>query len=145
MIILAYDHGGTLLMQKVKEYLDKNNLEYKVFCSEVFDAEDSYSEITKSACNYLLREENGVGIFCCRSGVGTAIMSNRFQGIRAVVGCNLKMVKYSRLHQDANVLVLPADYICSLKAKMLINKFFKTKFLHGRHLDRIKIFDQPLD
>ena len=141
MIILAYDHGGFEFMKGVKEYLKEKNLEYKCFANEVLDPLDNYAYFTKLACKEMLNDESNVGVFCCRSGVGTAIMSNRFKKIRAMVALDETMVKNSRLHNNANVIVLPADYVSLDKAKKLIDIFLETEFEGGRHIPRVQELD----
>ena len=89
----------------------------------------------------MLNDESNVGVFCCRSGVGTAIMSNRFKKIRAMVALDETMVKNSRLHNNANVIVLPADYVSLDKAKKLIDIFLETEFEGGRHIPRVQELD----
>lgn len=141
MIILAYDHGGYEFMKGIKDYLNKKNLVFKCFANEELDPLDSYAYFTKQACLEMIKDESNIGIFCCRSGVGTAIMANRFKKVRAMVALNKTMVEKSRLHNDANVIVLPADYVSLDEAKELIDIFLSTQFEGGRHIPRVEELD----
>ena len=46
------------------------------------------------------------GILICGSGVGMAIVANRFPGVRAALCLDEETARLSRLHNDANILVL---------------------------------------
>ena len=43
-----------------------------------------------------------------------------------------------RLHNDANVLVMPGRYITSEEAGKIMDEFFNTDFEGGRHIRRIE-------
>ena len=141
MIILAYDHGGYEFMKEIKDYLNENNLEFKCFANEELDPLDSYAYFTKQVCLEMVKDDKNVGIFCCRSGVGTAIMANRFKKVRAMVAIDKTMIEKSRLHNNANVIVLPADYVSVEQAKEFIDIFLKTQFEGGRHITRVEELD----
>jgi ribose 5-phosphate isomerase B len=67
-----------------------------------------------------------------------AIAANKIDGIRAAVCYDKRLARLSRLHNDANVLVLSAAYLNLKKALEIIDVWLKTNFLGGRHLRRIK-------
>jgi hypothetical protein len=46
------------------------------------------------------------GILICGSGVGMAIVANRFPGVRAALCLDEETARLSRMHNDANILVL---------------------------------------
>ena len=81
------------------------------------------------------------GILICGSGFGMAIQANRFKGARAVVCFDVFDVEQARQHNDMNVLCIGADYVDFETAKYMIEAFFETKFLKGRHTRRVKKLD----
>ena len=77
------------------------------------------------------------GIFICKTGIGSCIALNKVKGIRAGLVYNIKAAKFSRLHNDTNVLSLAADKISVSKAKDITKVWLKTKALKGRHARRV--------
>ena len=78
------------------------------------------------------------GILVCGSGFGVAIAANRYPHIRAVTVRTPKEAEMARLHNDANVLCLGADFTSTKDALKIIDKFLTTKFEGGRHSKRIQ-------
>ena len=76
----------------------------------------------------------------CGSGIGMSIMANRYKKIRASLVFNLTTAKLAREHNNANVLVLGSRVTKRKNALNIVDIFFKTKFLKGRHLRRVKKF-----
>lgn len=85
--------------------------------------------------------ENGefdYGISICGSGNGISITVNKHQGIRAALCWNEEIAKLARLHNNANVLSLPARFVSVEQAKKMVDTFFSTDFEGGRHEKRIE-------
>ena len=74
------------------------------------------------------------------SGVGEAVVANRFAHVRAVVyaGGPLDVIKVSREHNDTNILSIGARFVTLNEAKQAVDLFLGTQFSHDeRHADRI--------
>ncbi len=142
MVVLAYDHRGYDLMQKIKPYLSSKEIEFIEFASVEYDKADSYSQFAKQANDYILENPESKGIYSCRSGVGIAIAANRRKGIRAGLGYNEKLTFLARNDDNINVLVLPSEAVDIQLAKKLIKIFLTTDFEGGRHISRLKQLDE---
>ena len=59
---------------------------------------------------------------------------NKHQSIRAALVWILEIAHMTRLHNDANVLVMPGRYITSEEAGKIMDEFFNTDFEGGRHI-----------
>lgn len=140
MIVLAYDHGAYEMFQKIKAYLRKNNIDYIEFASEKYDALDDFSSFAKRANLEVLK--GNIGIYGCRSGLGMSMASNRKKGIRGALCIEPIFAEMSRKHNDANVCILPCDYICYRRAIRIINTFLNTKFLGGKYKRRVDELDE---
>ncbi|MEK7238540.1 MAG: ribose 5-phosphate isomerase B, partial [Nitrospirota bacterium] len=84
------------------------------------------------------------GILICGTGIGMSIVANKFPGIRAALCNDAYSAKMSRLHNDANVLILPGRIIDNEAAKIIVKIWFSTPFEGGRHqrrLDKIKAIE----
>ena len=136
MIILTYDHGGYEIMQKIKKYLDEKKLEY-LDVNGQYNPVDSYVEYGAKANLEVIKDKNNIGIYMCRSGAGMTIVANKGKGIRAVNCFSEKIAEMSRRHNDANVCVLPADYLDYDTMCVIIDTFLNTSFEGGRHSARV--------
>lgn len=141
MIILASDHGGYELKEKLKNYLAKN---YDVVDvgAFVYDDKDDYPKYAKLAMQRMVESKNACAIILCGSGVGMNIACNRYKGIYAVVGTSTEQVRLARQHNNVNVLNLGGRNISFAKAKKLIEIFLNTKFDGGRHEKRLNSIDK---
>lgn len=140
MIVLAYDHGAYEMFQKIKKYLKSRGLEYIEFASREYDALDSFAKFA-SLANSVVAEGN-IGLYGCKSGIGMSMASNKAKGIRGALCFSPKIAEMSRKHNDANVCILPCDYITFGTAKKCINNFLNTEFLGGKYADRIAELEQ---
>jgi ribose 5-phosphate isomerase B len=77
------------------------------------------------------------GILICGTGIGMSIVANKFPGIRASLCNDLFTARMSRLHNDANVLVMGGRIIGKDLAKEIVRVWFSTDFEAGRHTNRL--------
>jgi hypothetical protein len=91
-----------------------------------------------------LNDENAIqngdadkGILVCGTGIGMSIAANKHKGIRAAVCSEHFSTRYTRLHNDTNVLCLGARVIGSGIACELVDIFLSTSFEGGRHKTRV--------
>lgn len=140
MIVLAYDHGARDMFQKIKAYLDRNKIQYVECSSKEYDGLDSFAGFAKEANKYV--KKGYVGIYGCRSGIGMSMASNRAKGVRGALCIEPIFAEMSRKHNDANVCILPCDYICYKRAIRIINTFLNTEFLGGKYHSRIEELDK---
>ena len=140
MIVLAYDHGAHDMFQKIKSLLKEKDLKYLEFASEEIDPLDNFTHFGKLANKEVLK--GNIGIYGCRSGLGMSMVSNRQKGIRGALCINEKFAEMSRLHNDANVCIIPCDYISFDEVKNIIDKFLTTEFLGGKYQKRVEELDE---
>ena len=141
MIAIGSDHGGFKLKEEIKKYFDEVGTKYKDFGSYSEDRVD-YPLIAKDVSKSVQSKECEKGILICRSGYGMAMVANKFKGIRSAPCFQIEAAKYSRMHNNSNVLALGADYITSDEAKEIIKAWLSTEFEGGRHQDRLDIITE---
>lgn len=78
------------------------------------------------------------GIVICKSGIGSCIAANKVRGVRAALVHTVKAARLSRLHNDANVLVLGSDFTPEDAAKKIVGVWLNTAFEGGRHMQRLQ-------
>jgi ribose 5-phosphate isomerase B len=77
------------------------------------------------------------GILLCGSANGVCITANKHQGIRAGLSFNAEVARLIRLHNDANIIGIPARFVTLDEAKEMIEIFINTEFEGGRHQLRV--------
>lgn len=143
-IYLATDHAGFELKETIKTYLEQNS-GYEVYDCGALTLEpgDDYPEYMARAAEkvqYDTQHDPSLAIIFGGSGVGEAIVANRFAHVRAVAyaGGPLDVIKNSREHNDTNVLAIGARFVTVNEAKQAVDLFLSTEFSHAeRHADRI--------
>jgi ribose 5-phosphate isomerase B len=78
------------------------------------------------------------GILICGTGIGMSIVANKFSRVRAALCNEIYSAKMSRLHNDANILVLGGRIIGKDLAKEIVRVWMSTPFEQGRHFDRVR-------
>lgn len=140
-LLIASDHAGFVLKEKLNNYLDKKGIGIKdlgTYSKERCD----YPEYAYSLAKSIASGKYKRGILICKSGIGNSIVANRVAGVRAALCYNLKSAKFSREHNDSNVLVLGSAFVKADLAKRMVSAWLNTKFLGGRHLKRLKLINK---
>ena len=77
------------------------------------------------------------GILLCGSANGVCITANKHQGIRAGLSFNPEVARLIRLHNDANIIGIPARFVSLDEAKEMIDIFINTGVEGGRPQTRV--------
>ena len=136
IIGLASDHAGYELKEYVKQWLEAKGWEYKDFGTYSTDSCD-YPDYAHALANAVESGECYPGIGICGSGEGISMTLNKHQGIRAGLCWSPEIAHMTRLHNDANLLVMPGRFIDKETAAAIMEEFFNTNFEGGRHQTRI--------
>jgi len=142
-IYLGADHGGFDLKLQLFEHLTHSGHEVIDVGAKTLDDEDDYPKYAYDLTTKLIAEENdtAAGVLICRSGQGMAIAANRVRGIRAALAWDRDSAQHAREDDDANVLVLPADYVSEDEAFAMVDAWLAAKFKadpkYHRRLDEI--------
>jgi len=144
-IVLAADHAGFNLKEKIKDYFKKKKFEVIDCGAFSYNKTDDYPLFIKRAAQIVSQDPfKTKAIIFGKSGQGEAIVANRFRRVRAVVyyGGPLKIIKLSREHNDSNVLSLGAGFLNFEEAKRAVKLWLATPFSkEERHQRRIKQID----
>jgi len=143
-IIIGSDHAGFSLKEDIKVFL--SDMEYTVtdVGTESLESVD-YPDFGIKVAERVSAGEFNRGILVCGSGVGMAIVANKFPLIRAVLCLDAETARLSRLHNDSNILVLAGRRTDTDTAKLIVQIWLNTEFEGGRHERRInKIKDIEL-
>lgn len=133
---LACDHAGFEYKEKLKQLLESKNYDvsdYGCFSLESVDYPDFAHQLAES----IEKGENNLGIQFCGTGNGINMSANKHQGIRAALCWNNHIAEQSRLHNNANVLTMPARHLSWDEVIGIVKSFLSTEFEGGRHERRV--------
>ena len=136
MIVLASDHAGFPLKEEIKVFLDGKGVEY-IDCGTDSTASVDYAKFAQTACLKVTGGEADKAILCCGTGIGISMAANKVKGIRAACCSDYFSTKFTRMHNDANVLCMGARVIGGGLACELVDVFLNTEFEGGRHQRRV--------
>lgn len=144
-IYIGTDHAGFELKGKLVEFLRSIGYEVIDKGAHIYDENDDYTDFVSLVAKEISNDPiNSKGIVLGASGQGEAMISDRFKNVRTAVyyGGNIKIIKLSREHNDANILSLGAKFINEEDAKKAVELWLNTPFSkEERHLRRIKEID----
>jgi ribose 5-phosphate isomerase B len=135
-IVIASDHAGFELKKIIIDYLSQLNIEVLDKGTYTQDSVD-YPDYAKKLARSIENNEAEYGILICGSANGISIAANKFSHIRAAICWNVEIAKLARLHNDANVLSLPARFVETNDALNIVEAFFSSTFEGGRHAIRV--------
>lgn len=135
MIAIGSDHAAADLRGIVKKYLEDKGLQY-IDCG-TDESPSDYPVIAKAVCAKIQSGEADTGILLCGTGIGMCMTANKCKGIRAAVCTESYSARFTRLHNDANVLCMGARVVGSGLAAEILDAFLGTQFEGGRHQRRV--------
>ncbi len=137
MIALGSDHGGFELKREIANYLTERGIPFEDFGTHSPDSCD-YPDMAAPPCEAVVSGRCDKAILICGTGIGISMAANKIRGIRAAVCSDYFSAKYTRLHNDANVLCLGGRVVGPGLACELVEVFLSTPFEGGRHAGRIE-------
>ena len=141
MIYFATDHRGFVLKEELKSFLKECGHDFEDVGAFIYEESDDYVDFARTATEKIIQNADNKGIFICGSGHGMDIVANKYKGIRAILGFNKAVAIQSRKHENANVLVLPSDWLTLVNAKEIVRAWLETSFSneerHNRRLQKI--------
>lgn len=137
-IAIGADHRGYEYKQLLKEQLSNYTIidvgtDSKERCDFPVPAQAVCQAIQDGKAEY--------GILLCGSGIGMSIAANRFSGIYAALVWNVQLATLAKQHDNANILVIPADFVSIQEAQKMVQAWLETKFLGDRYQQRIDLID----
>lgn len=139
-IAVASDHGGFNLKKIITDYLTIKGIEFHDFGTYDTNSCD-YPVYARKVADAIIYNGFDRGILVCGTGVGMAIMANRYKGIRAANVTDTYTAKMSRLHNNSNVLTLGERVVGGGVALSIVEAWLNTTFEAGRHQRRIDMLD----
>lgn len=145
-IAIGCDHAGVLMKNQIIPVVTSLSMEL-IDVGTNDEVSVDYPDFGEKVSDMVSRGEVDRGILICGTGIGMSIVANKFPGVRASLCNDAYAAKMSRLHNNANLLILPGRMIDSTTAKEIVSIWFTTSFEGGRHqrrIDKIKAIEERL-
>lgn len=135
-IVIASDHAGFELKKTIIQEL--KNLNFEVDDKGCFSTDSvDYPDFAHKAAYDVDKGIVKRGIVICGSGNGVNMTANKYLHVRSALCWNEEIARLARLHNDANIMALPARFITIDEAVKCLHTFINTSFEGGRHINRI--------
>lgn len=145
-IAIGCDHAGFELKKEVISLLQDLGIDTEDFGTDRPVSVD-YPDFGEKVSEAVSSGKADKGILICGTGIGMSIVANKFPGIRASLCNDLFTARMSRLHNDANILVLGGRIVGLDLAAEIVKTWVTTPFEGQRHcarLDKITKIEQRL-
>ncbi len=146
-LAISCDHGGWELKEDILSFIKTvKNIElidYGTMNNNSVDYPDYAKKVSEAVAGGSIDR----GILICGTGIGMSIVANRYPNIRAALCHDIYTAKMSRLHNDANILVLGGRVIGKGLAQEIVKTWLETDFEGGRHqkrLDKIREIEKNI-
>ena len=136
-IVIGNDHAGTHYKEAIIAFLKKENYEVINVGTDLCESVD-YPDFAHPVGELIDKGEAQVGILICGSVNGVAMTANKHAKVRCAVCWTKEIASLARLHNDANVISIPARFTAIEQAIEMVKTFLTTEFEGGRHSRRVE-------
>ena len=116
--------------------LDERGIAYKDFGTDSEESVD-YPVYAKKVADAVVIGECEKGLLFCGTGIGISIAANKVKGVRCACCSDYFSAKYTRMHNDANILAMGGRVVGPGLAAELVDVFLDTAYEGGRHAKRV--------
>ncbi len=135
-ISIGNDHAGPEYKRLIVEMLEKAGHEVQNYGTNSIESVD-YPDFGHPVATDVSSKKADIGIVICGSGNGINMTVNKHAGIRAALCWTKEIAELARLHNDANIISIPARYTSIPQAVEMVKIFIETQFEGGRHQTRV--------
>ncbi len=136
-IVLGADHAGYGLKEEIKLVLQQEGIEFIDVGTLNGEESVDYPDYAEAVARKVASSDFDRGVIICGTGIGVAIAANKVKGVRAANCDNPVSAKFSREHNDANVLTMGSRIIGPEIAKEILRAWVRAQFEGGRHARRV--------
>ena len=135
-IAIGNDHAGPAYKESIVNFLESKGVIVLNYGTDTEDSVD-YPDFIHPVANDVATNKVDLGIIICGSGNGAAMTANKYKEVRAALCWNKELTELARLHNNANILSIPARYTSIPQVLAMVDVFLNTKFEGGRHQKRV--------
>ena len=141
MIALGSDHAGYKLKLAIIEHLKEKGIEFEDLGCYGPERVD-YPVYGQKVAEAVAAGQYQYGIVICGTGIGIGLAANKVPGIRCATCSDTYSAKYTRLHNDANMLAMGERVVGPGLACEIVDAFLSADFEGGRHAARVELIKE---
>ena len=141
-ISIGNDHAATAYKFEIVKLLKSKGINVKNYGTDLNESVD-YPDFVHPVAKDIVSKKAQYGILLCGSGNGINMSANKHQAVRSALCWKKEIAELARLHNNANVLAMPARFISYEEAQEIVEIFLETKFEGGRHERRVNKITYP--
>jgi len=137
-VAIGSDHTGVALKKMLVQHLRGRGLAVDDLGVDAPEPPVDYPDVAAAVARAVARGEAQAGIVIDGAGIGSCIAANKIRGVRAAMGTDETIARYSREHNGANVLTLgsslvpPADEV-----RRIVETWLATPMREARYIRRL--------
>ncbi len=135
-IAIGNDHAGTVYKFEIIKLLEARGITVTNYGTNE-NASVDYPDFVHPVAKDVDAKKVDFGILVCGSGNGVSMTANKYSNVRAGLCWTKEITELTRLHNDANILSIPARYTSIPQALGMVETFLDTEFEGGRHQNRV--------
>ena len=135
-ISIGNDHAGPDYKNAIVNHLKYKGISVINYGTDTLDSVD-YPDFVHPVAKDVTNNKVTFGILICGSANGVAMTANKYKNIRAALCWTSEIAEVTRLHNNANILCIPARFTSIPQAIKMVDVFLETEFEGGRHQNRI--------
>ena len=135
-IAIGNDHAGPAYKKTIVIFLESKGIIVSNYGTDTEDSVD-YPDFIHPVAKDVATNKVDLGIIICCSGNGAAMTANTYKEVRAALCWNKELTELARLHNNANILSIPARYTSIPQALAMVDVCINAKFEGGRHQTRV--------
>ncbi|MDB4028635.1 ribose 5-phosphate isomerase B [Flavobacteriaceae bacterium] len=135
-IAIGNDHAGPDYKFAIVKLLESKGITVENHGTDSLSSVD-YPDFANPVAKAVNENLVDFGILICGSANGVAMTANKYTNVRAGLCWTSEIVELIRLHNNANVLCIPARFTSIPQALKMVETFLNTDFEGGRHQNRV--------
>jgi ribose 5-phosphate isomerase B len=137
-LAIGGDHRGREVVRQLATFLATLGHEVQVVHSCNEGGSCDYPDVAYPVGKAVAGGAAELGILVCGTGIGMSIAANKVRGVRAALVHDEIGAEMSRMHNDANILCLPADMLGQRLIDRIVRTWLSAGFEGGRHARRVR-------
>lgn len=138
-IVIGCDNAAIHMKNVLIDFLQEKDITIEDMGCNTTDDLTFYPSIAKRVCERIIESDyTKRGILLCGTGIGMAIVANKFKGIRAAVCHDNYSAERSVLSNNGNVICMGARVIGTELAKKIVGEWITLEFKDGRSTPKVQ-------
>lgn len=137
-IAMGNDHTAVEMKNVIKKHVESKGYEVIDFGTDKEESCD-YPVYGEKVARAVVDGTADYGIAICGTGIGIGIAASKVRGTRVCTCSEPYSAKFSRKHNDSNILTFGARVIGTEMAKMIVDEWLDNEYEGGRHQRRVDL------